>query len=46
MEITYSKHGDYYLPDLLVPEEKAYSIGRYGRLRLEYLKHHRRVLLY
>jgi len=43
MEITYSKRGDYYLPDLLVPEEKAYPIGRYGQLRLEYIKHHRRV---
>lgn len=44
MEITYTQHGDYYLPDLLVPEEKNCSIGRYGRLRLKYLKHHRRVL--
>lgn len=44
MEITYSKHGDYYLPDLLVPEEKNYSIGRYGRLRLEFLKNNRRAL--
>lgn len=44
MEITYSKHGDYLLPDLLVPEEKDYSIGRYGRLRKEHLKQHRRAL--
>jgi len=25
MEITYSKHVNYYLPDLLVPEEKFYG---------------------
>lgn len=30
MEITYSKYGDYLLPDLIVPEEKSYPIGRYG----------------
>ena len=44
MDITYTKHGDYYFPDLLVPEEKIYSISQYGLLRWEYLKHHRRVL--
>ena len=46
MDITYSKHGDYFLPDLLVPEEKTYSLGRYGRLRFEYIKHHRQVLYF
>lgn len=44
MEITYSKHGDYLLPDLLVPGERALHIGRFGFLRLRYLKQHRRVL--
>jgi len=44
MEITYSKHGDYFLPDLLVPEEESYPLGRYAQLRLEYIKHHRQVL--
>lgn len=36
---TYSKVGDYYLPDLKLPEqaEKA-SYGRYGRMRKEFLK--------
>lgn len=38
MQITYSRRGDYLLPDLLVPREKSLHIGRYGLLRLEYLK--------
>lgn len=44
MEITYSKYGDYLFPDLLVPGEKSLHIGRYGFLRLRYLKQQRRVL--
>lgn len=43
-EITYSKHGDYYLPNLVLPEQKDFFFGRYGRLRLNYLKNHRRIL--
>lgn len=44
MEITYSKHGDYYLPDLTAPEEpETYGrFGRFGRMQLKYLKEHRR----
>lgn len=44
MEITYSKYGDYCLPNLLMRKSKAYSIGRCGRLSLVYLKKHRRAL--
>lgn len=44
MEITYSKYGDYLLPDLLVPEREKLPLGWYGRLRLDYLKQHRRSL--
>ena len=42
MEITYSKYGEYYLPDLLVSREEP-TYGRFGRMRLKYLKAHRRV---
>lgn len=42
MEITYSKYGEYYLPDLLVSWEGP-TYGRFGRMRLKYLKAHRRV---
>ena len=35
--IDYILVGDYYIPDLKLPEENR-PIGRYGRLRREYLK--------
>ena len=37
---TYTKVGDYYIPDLALPETEEYQIGKYGR----YLKEHRPVL--
>lgn len=43
MENTYSKYGDYYLPDLVVSDEKPTTYGRFGRMRLRYLKEHRRA---
>ena len=45
-EITYHKEGDYYIPNLYLAEdeyEKNYHIGKYGHLRLEYLKKHKRA---
>ena len=42
MEITYTKHGDYYLTDLALPEEEPATYGRFGRMRFKYLKEHRR----
>ena len=43
MEITYTNHEGFCLPNLTLPKEEA-TFGRYGRLRLKYLKEHRRVL--
>ena len=43
MEITYSKYGDCYLPDLVPSEEEPATYGRFGRMRLKYLKEHRRA---
>lgn len=43
MKITYSKYGDYYLPDLVLSEEEPATYGLFGRMRLKYLKEHRRV---
>ena len=43
MEITYSKYGDYYLPDLAISEKEPATYGRFGRMRLQYLKEHRRA---
>ena len=43
MNITYTKQGDYYLPDLAVPEtDKNVQLGKYAYLRLEYLKQNKR----
>lgn len=40
MEITYRKHGDFYMPNLLMPEGEPATYGRFGRMRLKYLKEH------
>ncbi|MBQ3849283.1 MAG: TnpV protein [Clostridia bacterium] len=40
MEITYTKHGDYYYPDLTLPPQPTGDIGRFGRMRKRYLKEH------
>ena len=38
--IEYVRQGDYYIPNLTVPDEKEYNIGKYGRLRRTFLKEH------
>lgn len=39
MQISYTKVRDYYIPNLIFPSEKSMKkIGKYGRLRLKYLK--------
>ena len=44
---TNTKHGDYILPNLTLPmEEETGYIGVWGQRRLNYLKHHRKVLYY
>jgi len=41
MEITYTKHGDYYYPDLALPHQPTGDIGRFGRMRKKHLKEHK-----
>ena len=44
MKIEYTKVGDYYLPNLVAPENiKNFEIGKYGKLRLRYLKEHKKA---
>ena len=38
--MSYTLHGDYYLPDLVLNEEEP-IYGKYGRLRKQFLKEHR-----
>ena len=44
-EITYHKEGDYYIPNLYLEENynNDYHIGKYGHLRLQYLKEHKKA---
>ena len=42
MKITYTRVGDYYLPNLTAPESP--KVGRWGMLRFNYLRKHREAL--
>lgn len=43
MELTYTKHGDYYLPDLDIPAQEKVSVNRYGQMHGNYLKKNNRT---
>ena len=43
---TYTMQGDYCLPNLTLPAEEERPIGVWGQRRLNYLKHHRKVLYF
>lgn len=45
-EITYRRVGDYYLPNLELPEQPKVTLGHYANLRRKYLKENHRVLYY
>ena len=36
--------GDYLIPNLVLPDDGDYQIGKYGRMRRNYLKEHRKIL--
>ncbi|MGI6498976.1 MAG: TnpV protein [Oscillospiraceae bacterium] len=45
MNITYTKNGDYLIPDLTLPESsETPTLGKYGRMRKSYLKEHRTAM--
>ena len=39
--IEYVKHGDYYFPNLAVPNNKEQNIGKYGRMHAKFIKENR-----
>ena len=39
--LEYVKAGDYYFPNLSVPNNKEYNIGKYGRLHAKFIKENR-----
>ena len=41
---SYTRVGDYLLPNLAIDESEQQSIGKYGRMRKRYLKEYRPVL--
>ena len=41
--IEYIRNGDYYLPNLVLAEQKKIQLNKYSSLRLEYLKNHKKA---
>ena len=41
--ISYTLVGDYYLPNLKLEQEEKVQLNKYGLLRLDYLKEHKKV---
>ena len=45
LKVTYHQEGDYLIPDLVIKKDiHHYQIGKYGYLRLDFLKNHKRGL--
>ena len=44
MNITYHKEGNYLIPDLFSPKQPKQNIGKYGLLKLNYLKNFKKGL--
>jgi hypothetical protein len=42
-EISYTLVGDYYLPNLVLKQEENVILNKYGRMRLNYLKLHKKA---
>lgn len=43
-KLTYTRIGDYYIPNLKLAEQPDKPIGKYGRMRQRYLKEYRPAL--
>mgnify|MGYP000575783865 CR=1 FL=1 len=41
---TYRQVGNYFIPNLVLPDDGNYQIGKYGHMRRSYLKEHRKIL--
>ena len=46
IEITYTLQGDYYLPNLILPEQPKVKLGYYGQICRHYMREHRRIKYY
>ena len=43
-ELTYTRSGDYWIPNLSLSQQETRPLGKYGRMRKKYLQEHRPVL--
>lgn len=43
-QLTYRANGDYLIPNLTLTEQERQPLGKYGRMRKQYLQEHRLVL--
>ena len=41
--IEYHLEGDYYIPNLAIPKQEKITLNKYGRMRLKYLKEHKKA---
>ena len=41
---TYRQVGDYFIPNITLPDDGEYQIGKFGRMRRSYLKEYRKIL--
>ncbi len=41
--IEYHLQGDYYIPNLAMPKQEKITLNKYGRMRLKYLKEHKKA---
>ena len=41
--IEYHLEGDYYIPNLEMPKQEKITLNKYGRMRLKYLKEHKKA---
>lgn len=39
---TYREVNGHLIPDVVLPEQTDYQLGKYGRMHLDYIKQHRR----
>lgn len=46
MEITYTRQGDYYLPNLTLPEQPQVELGMYAHLRRRFLENQHKILYF
>ena len=45
-EISYSQQGDYQIPNITMPEQRQVQIGRFGRMRQQFLREKRKMIYF